>query len=379
MEDLRGIENLIKKKAASIHKRTSSGIHESINFKQLHASISNYKEKRPLTGIISIIIEIGEIEHLSVDKVEKLYQSIDDCICQAKNHIKVDRDMNMVESDRIHKENGDMLASIYRELSKDGFCVFVINPAYATTYFLNGDKVGDAIFFTKRDQERFEERKDITELNQLLEDYRVHLTLRDTYQKFFASKSSKSSLFRHLNEGKEISNPRNKTKFKQQEKLFQQQYRNLLENKPEDRFREDLRNFLDKKLKGTVSISKEHILASFRRIDIFITDEYGELYLIEVKWVGISIHHTGTKIGTEFGKADINPEAIKQTIKYIAELHKHKKDIKIGYLVVFDARDGESTDTVEIFDRSLIEEEYSQYYSRHKKIKDFKVVNIHPN
>ena len=374
--DFTDIGRLIKLKEAEIIRRTNTGFHDNLNFRKLKAIFSTYKNKRPLSGSISVIIEQIEVENLIEDCSDLIFDVIDKCISKANNHVFIDRCCNLLSSTTKHYRSTSEARRLFLEMSKQ-FCVIVIKPE-DIHYFINGDDVGEVIFFTKTDEARFKQRKDVSQINEIFDDYRVILTVRDTYHKFFVSNSGKSALYKlSINNGS-IPKPI-VGKERKQEEAFMVKYQHLLENKPEDRFREDLRKYLDDQLKGTVETTKEHLLENFKRIDILITDEYGDLYLIEVKWVGTSIHAKGDLIGTSFKDSDINPDAIVQTIDYLIELHKNKKHIKSGYLAVFDARTEALQDTVEFFDESILSVEQSSYRTRFKKLKDFRVLNKHPN
>ncbi|MEX0597319.1 MAG: hypothetical protein WD512_12565 [Candidatus Paceibacterota bacterium] len=378
MNDFEGLKELLDQKQAAIKKRTTTGIHEESNFKRLLAACNSYRDKRPHTGIISLIMSVESIKISHSSSVETLYSSLDECVHKACNHVSIDEEFNFTSSEKIHTSNSNEIKEVYRELSKDGYCVIVIG-AELTSYLIDGDFVGEAIFFTKEDLESFEKRKDVTDLIELFEDYRKHVKIRPVYQNFFVSNSGKKALFSHLINDGQMPDPGNKDNYKKSEKEFLDKYKNLLENKPEDRFRENLRKYLEANLKGTISVTKEHILENFKRIDIFINDEFGDLYLIEVKWIGLSIHASGKKLGTEYNPSDINPEAIKQTILYLSELFENKKDIKIGYLVVFDAREGETEDSVPNFNELSFPDQLEKFSYRFKKIPDIKVLNKHPN
>lgn len=367
MDGFEGIKDLIKRKEVEIIRRTNSGIHEQLEFKKILATLSQYNNERPVTGFLAILIKPSEVEYIKSDFAENIFKIIDNCILSANNHIIVNGVLDNVHFDKLQYTDGSQLKKVYVELSKD-YCVFVISTDNVH-YFVNGDDVGSIIFFTKEDQSRFNELKEIRHLNELFEEYRRHLTIRNTYNKFFVSNSGKKALHKHLVRNMETTLT---------ERAFLDDKKQLLENKPEDRFREDLRIFLSDRLKGTVYTSKEHILESFKRIDIFIQDEYGDLYLIEVKWVGLSIHADGDKLGTEYNASNIDPAAIKQTIGYLMELFKHKKDVKIGYLVVFDARTEDLPDSIELFDKETLSSEEAKHYHRMYKVKDFKVINRHP-
>jgi hypothetical protein len=375
--DLTDIRLLIIAKQKQILRRTNNGIHEHINFKKIVAILNSYKEQRPFNGMVTLLFEIAELESLLDNASPAIFSLIDKCILDAYNHIVVDRDCTVISNEKKNFSGSNEARRIYTELSKE-FCVFVLKET-GVHYFANGDDVGEIIFFTKEDEERFKELKNITQLGQLFEEYRIKLTIRDHYHKFFASNSHKKALYQLLGHGSKAAKFSAIKKKKALDEFLKSKTQ-LLENKPEDRFREDLRSFLDLNLKGQVIITKEHLLESFKRIDILITDEYGDLYLIEVKWVGTSIHADGSRLGTSYLAKDINPDAVIQTINYLIELSRHKKDIKIGYLAVFDARENDNPDTLEPFDsNSVLNTDQMRFFPRFKKITDFKVVNDHPN
>ncbi|MBP1615733.1 MAG: hypothetical protein H6Q13_3181, partial [Bacteroidetes bacterium] len=194
---------------------------------------------------------------------------------------------------------------------------------------------------------------------------RQRLKSRDVYNKFFVSKSHLLSLKTDM--GSQLD-----------DKKYIYDNKQLLENKPEDKFREDLRFFLSEKLKANF-LSKEYILENFKRLDIFILDESGyELYLIEVKWVGISINPSGKKTGTSYSERDIVPNAVKQTVGYLRQLFDEQKNIKLGYLAVFDARKEDLPDTGNSINNLCFENEDAIHFRKFRKIADFRVLNEHP-
>ncbi|WP_345952392.1 hypothetical protein [Mucilaginibacter sp. PAMB04168] len=375
--DFDDIKRLIKANESAILKRTNSGLHENQKFKRFHTVLYSYKSYYPLNGLVAVLIRPEEIENLVDDFTQVIFDVINACIEKSNNHVIIDRKCEIVSSDKQHYKTSQEARQVYLNISKD-FCVFIIKPE-GIHYFLNGDDVGEIIFFSRDDEARFNERKDVSQINDVFDDYRIKLTIQDTYRKFFVSKSGKSALYHILLSNGALPQTKNSLEAIKQEKKFFTQYQNLLENKPENSFREDLRKYLDDELKGNVIITKEHLLESFKRLDILITDEYGDLFLIEVKWVGTSIHASGRAKGTTYDQDDINPDAIVQTVNYLMELDKHKKPIKMGYLVVFDARNGDQPDTVATFDTSKLKTESARFYSRFRKIADLKVKNAHPS
>lgn len=252
-------------------------------------------------------------------------------------------------------------------MSMDGVVVFMVSPEGIINYFVNGRDGGDSIFYESSALHSFNSKKPISELPRVLEDYRKHLKLRDTYSKFFVEKSHLKSLRADL--GSELS-----------DEQFVKANKQLLRNTPEDCFRDDLRMFLKEKLK-VFFVQKEVMLESLKRLDIAMIDEDGEgLYFIEIKWVGTSIHKLGKRIGTTYSaKPRIVPEAFIQSAAYITELLAEEKDFKLGYLAVFDAREEELPDTGTDMTIDQIPEKDRASYYRHIKLADFRVINEHPN
>ena len=355
----------LKQKESQIHIRTDKGIQDTDNFKNLHRSLISYHSKRPITDFTAVIITKGEIENLSENFSKNLFNKLDSEIGLINNHLLFDRNLDILDQERKEIKDNNEARNFYLELSKNT-CVFLINPK-GVHYFVDGKDIGEAIFFTSDALKSYNQLKDITKILEILTDYRQHLKDRNNYSKFFVSKSSKASLCKHLKG----------TVNDQIYQDFNDEHKQLLENKPEDIFREDLRMFLVKNLKANV-LGKEYILDNFKRLDIYISDDFGELYLIEVKWVGVSIHAKGQRIGTSYGASDINPAAVTQSVDYIRQLNDEGKNIKIGYLAVFDARKDNLPDTVSVFDETKLLLGTEKYYTRFKKIPDFRVINYHP-
>ncbi|WP_281310746.1 hypothetical protein [Flavobacterium flavigenum] len=370
MDDFKeNLKALIREKKEQIYKRTGDDFSENDNFKKLLVVLHSYRNNNIFQKEYkTILIKKIEIENLSTDiavKVDLCLKGID---AVASNHLVIDRNAYLISSENSTYSNGTEARKTYLELSKD-YCVFFINPS-GIHYFIDGIDVGDTIFFTPQDYDRFSELKDVNKIIEVLDEYRKNLELRDVYRKFFVLNTGKRALHQHLAKG-------SATEKSYEDFLLKNQQ--LLNNVPEDIFREDLRLFLKTKLNAKV-LGKELVLENFKRLDIFIYDEYGDLYFLEVKWVGISIHRTGQKITTEYTASDINPNAVIQTLGYLKELNEKKERIKMGYLAVFDARKNNvtATDTVAHFDDSVLAVDLQPYYRRFFKIPDFKVINKHP-
>lgn len=359
--------DLIKQKEGEIIKRTTSGIFENDNFKRLQAALNTFQKNFPYVDFMSILIPKAEIENLNSNISDIIEKQLNSIYGSGHNHVVVDRNFDIQESERRHFRDGNHVRRIYTDMSKE-ICIFQLS-IQGVHGFVDGDDFGDSIFFTLDDQKSFNKLKSIDQLDEILQEYKIHLRKRDTYSKFFVTKTGKKALYKILG-GQE--------KLALTEDEFVETHKQLLNNKPEDDFREDLRFFLNNNLKNNL-LQKEFVLDNFKRLDIFITDEFGLLYLIEVKWVGTSIHPSGGEIGTKYDHKNINPDAIIQSVDYIRELQESGQNIKIAYLAVFDARDKiDLPDTFDGFDKSVFVDGMEKYFYKFRKIEDLKVQNQHP-
>lgn len=358
-------KQLLKQKESQIHIRTNEGIQETDNFKNLHRTLITYQKKNPVTDYTAILITKEEIENLIYDYSEKLFKNLTSEVCVINNHLLFNRNLDVIGFERKEIKDNNEARKFYLELSKE-ICVFLISPN-DVHYFVDGNDIGKTIFFTLDALKTYNGLKEISKIVEIFEEYRLHLKDRNIYSKFFASKSAKSSLCKHL-----MGSPS-----KKDYESFLDEHKQLLENKPEVLFRDDLLAFLRKTLKAHV-LAKEYLLDNLKRLDIYINDDFGELYLIEVKWVGISIHAKGQEIGFTREAKHINPDAVVQSVKYIKQLYEENKTIKLGYLAVFDARYEDLPDTLHDFDENVITEDLKSFRSKYIKILDFRVLNTHP-
>lgn len=357
----------IKQKQEDIIKRTSSGIQENEKFKIFFAGLNNYLISRAFLEVKVLLIKFDHLLQISDDFYTPLQELLDSDDGVDNNYIIIDGNMKVV-SKVVDKDitSSNEARKTYQEISTEGYIVFVLQPDALINFFINGDDFGEGIFLTNSDYNSFRKLKGTEHLTTLFEEYRVKLENRDTYSKFFLTKSHLRVLHNRLSP----SIP---------EKDFIESHKHILRNKPEDSFREDLRFFLENHLK-TRMIKKELVLNNFRRLDIFIWDESGtEMFLIEVKWVGLSVHPSGEELGTEYCSNDICPAAVHQSIDYLRQLHTERQNIKRAYLVVFDARSNDLPDTGVGINTLTFSEEEKRHLYKFKKVNDLKVRNIHPS
>lgn len=360
-------KNYIKTKEKDIARLTSGGIQETEVFRKFYAALISYLHANSFQDFKALLISKEDLCDLPDDYYKDLEKVLNSEEGSFSNLIQLDSTLSVINSSReCHNyKNSNDAQNFYRSLSEK-FIVFLLQPKQLINYFVDGIVFGESIFYTPEDLKKYQERKTVDKLGELFEEYRVHLKNRSTYNKFFITKSHLKSLKIDLEN--ELS-----------DKDFIKKYKHLLQNTPEDRFRDDLKTFLKNRLKAIITVG-EYLLENLQRLDICIVDESGnEFYLIEVKWVGVSIHKDGKKIGTSYNEKNINPDAVKQSVRYIRQLDTENINIKRAYLAVFDARREDAFDTLKEFDESIFDEIDKKYYKKFRKIDDFRVINIHPS
>ena len=360
--------HLIESKKQDILRRTDDGIQNTRQFQQLLSLLSESRRKNEEQDYRLILISKVDLLSLCTDadtRVIELFRSTDFLINRT---VQVNSMLSVVSknNETFPSENNEA-RKYFTSLSANGsdFVVFLVAPNATVNYFIDGVDYGNGVFYTLEAQLRYQERKPIDQLENVLSDYRVSLTHQDTYLKFFVTKAGLRALHAAL-------------KSTEDEETFVNRQTHLLNNKPEELFREDIRRYISQHMR--VVVSREVMLEDLDRLDIKLTDEMGsDLYFIEVKWVGESIHRSGKKIGTAYhAMPRINPDAVRQVVGYIDQLLDQKENVKIGYLAVFDARKDDLEDTGANITESVLPEQQRGNYHRFVKLPDFRVKNINP-
>ena len=313
----------------------------TFQFKLLRSLIMSELAKSPDVDVKSISIGTDDLAKLPSD-MDELVKRLFSCDEFIKNrHVVIDAQLKILAVNNEEFATDSSLAiQMYSEASKDGKIIFLLARGNELSYFINGHNHG-ALFATADDLALYKRKKTVDELDQVLEDYRnLHITDSNNYQKFFVSLTELRSLAY---------------------------------------FRDDLLGYLQDVMRARVS--KEYTLNNDDSIDILVQDEAGlGIYFIEVKWVGTSIHHLGKKIGSTFNpNPKVVPEGYKQTIRYIKELSDLSYHVKLGYLVVFDARKEDvAGDSGDGRNSDMLDEPYKKYERQFRKVADFRVINKKP-
>ena len=361
-------KRLLDEKKQDIVQRTSDGVQETSQFQRLRSLLSESRRKNEEQDYRLVIISKTDVENLCSDADIKVAELFKNAIFLTNRTIYVDANFAILNynNDLFPADNNEA-RRFFASLSstEDAWVVFHIAPNATINYFINGNDYGDGVFYTLDAQNSYEERKTIECLQDVLDDYRINLTYQDTYLKFFVTKAGLHALH-ELKKSKEKMD------------TFVTNHKHVLNNKPEYLFQNDIRNYIQQHMK--VVVSREVMLEDLDRLDIELTDEGGnDLYFIEIKWLGESINPAGDDVATEYKAVPrIRPDAVKQVVGYIDELIKEKKNIKIGYLAVFDARKEDLPDSGEGITETDVPEELRDHFPRFVKLKDFRVKNENP-
>lgn len=357
---------LLTEKRQEIYNRTNDDLQDTIQFKKLKSLLIEARRKNAENDFRHILISRNDLMALCDDAGERVFELFSATAFLTNHTVYIDSQIGILNYSNDPIPENNEARRYFANLTKKGDLVgFLIAPDATLHYFINGIDYGDGVFYSIEARRGYEELKTIDCLEEVLDQYRISLEQQNTYCKFFVTKAA-------LKAFREIANPNS------DERGFLSDNRQLLNNKPEELFREDLRNFIKRNMK--VVVSREVMLENLDRLDIELTDEAGrDLYLIEIKWVGKSINANGNGYGVEFkAKPRINPDAVRQVVGYIDELIKDNKNIKIGYLAVFDARNDDLPDTGTDFTEDVLAENIRSHYKRFRKLRDFRVKNINP-
>ncbi|MBF2518378.1 hypothetical protein IA940_00400 [Listeria marthii] len=114
----------------------------------------------------------------------------------------------------------------------------------------------------------------------------------------------------------------------------------LLVNRPEEKFQKDLIDYF--KIYCSDTVLREVPNLDEDRYDIWISSSINEIYIFEIKWLGKSITSKGN-IFSKYNTAKRAVEGAYQLVEYIKKNEQEavineKGKIKLGVLVVFDAR-----------------------------------------
>jgi hypothetical protein len=357
--------NLLRTKKQEIIDKTSDYIYESEGYKIVFAGLKSMLKNNDFHGSKLITFEEGALLKVGINTIGNFDDLFKTDSFTFNQKILVDETLKIVSAERLRLPEDSNIArdTFTEESEKTGIVIFLLIKGKVNS-FVKGKVRSESLFFSLSDVNRYNEKKEINQISDVLKDYQESLKDKKTYCKFFIGLSHIKSLHIDLKAPDDINE-------------FIKKYKHLLRNKPEDTFRDDLREYLQRNVR--ISQIKEYLLENLKRLDIYLFDDFGEVYLIEVKWVGNSVHHLGKKLGTSYNEKDINPAAFKQTLAYLDDLAKKGQNIVRAFLVVFDARKDDQTDTGQGINTTLFNDIEKRQYSKFQKMSDLRVVNFHPS
>ena len=278
-----------------------------------------------------IYLNTSLIDNIKFDKVQSKFEEISKKI-NTSNFIEIDAEGNIINN--CYKDyTTEKMKQELMSLSSKNF-VFFFGEGGITRY-ISGCAMEDSnIFYSSEDRKRFLEKKDISQLDQVIREYSMeNVSQQVNYMCFFAD------------------NPT----LKQIDASYVK--RNILKNKPEQYTRDHLKNYLNEHMRYTFTIEPE-LGQSKRELDIYF-DVKGEMYFIEIKWLGVAINDTGTGLTQPYTDYRAR-EGVTQSLEYIQELmNTSEASLRCGCLAIFDARDKKTE--IDFQDFRFIRDELQPY------------------
>jgi len=265
------------------------------------------------------------------------------------NFIQIDNSGNIINHDYKDYRTDEMKKELCR-LSLE--CLVFFFGEQGITRYINGRSIEDNnIFYSREDRMKYYEKKDISKLDEVIREYADKVVSQQVhYMYFFADNSSLRQI-----------NP-----------TFVS--RNILKNKPEHFMRDHLTEYLKKSMRYTFSNEPE-LGQSKRELDIYF-DVKGELYFIEIKWLGISINDMGTGLSKPYTDYRAR-EGVTQSLKYIKELiNTTETSLRCGCLAIFDARD--EKEKIDFQGYKFVNNELKQYMQYFKLLDIIPLQKRHP-
>jgi hypothetical protein len=345
------IFKMVSSRRNIIKLKTENNVVNSDAFNQLLSLLVSFSHQTPISAFAFHFSE-DDLRNLDFEAIKSNLNEKIAPELNLKNFFIVNNRLEVSESQLYNPVDSIEAKEMYKKMSENRHCIVLIFDKVHSVFF-DGYEITTSLFLAEADLKKWARKRDIGSLFEVLKEYKVRIKDRSIYHKFFIEKS----IAKRLTEVDKLSLPKN-----------------LLRNKPEGILRDDLKNFLQESISRTFNFSRESLLDSNDRLDINTEDEQGNYYFLEIKWVGKSLNATATGFGKVYD--DKRPqEGMLQTLGYIAQLSEMKKTVKLGCLVVFDARDKK---TGFVYDFTKVTEESKKYISLYKVVDDLHLDNESP-
>lgn len=299
--------------------------------------------------LFCIVISPESVANL---QFENLKDNLDETVksTAVANLIKINNLGNLIEKQYLEGDTATIKEKLV-QISLNSYVFFFGEEGI--TRFINGRAIEEKNFFYSRlDQMKYNKKKDITQIEEVMDEYaKKYVTQQVNYMCFFADNSTLRQIDLNL-----IN-------------------RNILKNKPEHFMRDQLIIYLTDHMKYTFTREPE-LGQSKRELDIYF-DVGGELYFIEIKWLGVSINDQGSGLSTGYTDSRAR-NGVTQTLEYIEELmNSSEKGLRHGYLVIYDARDIKKD--IDFQNYTFVREELKRYMQNFSILKIVPLEKKHPS
>jgi len=319
------------------------------NYKMLYKGFFQklWDERINKLSYFCIYMETSVIDNMKFDVLSANITELNDAI-KDSNFIKINEFGQVIEKSYKACCTEDMKSELTK-LSWINYVFFF--GENGITRYINGMPIDDVnVFYSREDRMKYLEKKDISQLDKVIHEYATqNVTQQVNYMCFFADNPTLRQI-----------NPEYVNK-------------NILKNKPEHFMRDHLRQYLTDHMRYTFTIEPE-LGQSKRELDIYF-DVCGELYFIEIKWLGVSINDQGNGLSNPYTDCRAR-EGITQTLEYIKELsNTTETSLRCGCLAIYDAR--EKKDDIEFQDFNFIKEDLKEYMQNLKLLETIPLCKLH--
>lgn len=298
--------------------------------------------------LFCIVISPDDVADL---QFEVLKDNLDETIknIAEANLIKINNLGNMIEKKYLEGDTAIIKAKLV-QISLENYVFFFGEEGI--TRFINGRAVDEKnIFYSRLDEMKYNKKRDITKITEVMDEYaRSYVTQQVNYMSFFADNATLRQIDPDLVK------------------------RNILKNKPEHYMRDQLIIYLTDHMKYTFTREPE-LGQSKRELDVYF-DVSGELYFIEIKWLGVSINDQGSGLATEYTDSRAR-SGVTQTLEYIEELmNSAERGLRHGYLAIYDARDVKNA--IDFQEYAFVREDLKKYMQNFSVLKIIPLEKKHP-
>ena len=177
-------KDLLKRNEESIVNAALNGLEANDNFRLILSLIKAMCDKYADNSFKYIIISERDLLNLTNAADSAIEQMFTNPLFIQNRHIVIDSDFHIKDVNNDSHSNNNETRRVFTEMSKEGLVVFMLSPEGIINYFVNGRDGGESIFYASSALHSFISKKPISELQNVLEEYRKRLKLRDTYSKF---------------------------------------------------------------------------------------------------------------------------------------------------------------------------------------------------